>query len=118
MEQEREVVHTAQFQFQVVLEVLKAGRDAAEIARAHDLHPKVTVGLGETRIEGDQWATHDCPKDRDVCIYEFGEELPEIWTALRRICWLAGLLWIKGIPNTVSQEIEGKQSDRDGNCRE
>jgi len=42
----------------------------------------VTVGLGETRIEGDQWATHDCPKDRDVCIYEFGEELPETWTAL------------------------------------
>jgi len=45
VEQEREVVHTAQFQFQVVLEVLKAVRDAAEIARAHDLHPSDS-GLG------------------------------------------------------------------------
>ena len=31
--------YSPRFQFQVVLEVLKADRDALEIARAHDLHP-------------------------------------------------------------------------------
>ncbi len=31
--------YSPRFQFQVVLEVLKADRNALEIARAHDLHP-------------------------------------------------------------------------------
>ena len=60
----------------------------------------------------------DFLEDRGVGIS--GEELPVFLAALRSIdsCWLTYLFWIKGIPDTIPQEVEGKQCHRDGNGRE